>query len=110
MWGGTLLSSGLCLYINVVGVTSLPSFLWMLLLGSLTVSLSGVLVFVAAQRLEGCTKLLDQAPRGVTEADIIILWERVLERDGGKIFALLAAGLSSLAAGGILLTWRLILI
>jgi len=101
MWGGTLLSCGLSLAVSTLGATSIPTFLWMLLLGSFLVALSGILLFLASLRLEACIRILDQAPKGVTEDDLIQIWKNTFDRHGQRIVIPFILG-CILALGGIL--------
>lgn len=108
LWGGTLLSSGLSVFIGIVGLTSAPSFLWLLLLGALLVTVSGILVFLAALHLEASLAVFEGLPGNVSGKDVERLWASSFERHGSAILSRLITGVIFGITGSALLLYRIL--
>jgi hypothetical protein len=108
LWGGTLLSSGLSIFVGVVGLPSAPSFLWMLLLGALLVTVSGILVFLSALRLETSLTVFENLPGNVSIRDVDQLWASSFEQHGGAVLVRLLSGCAFAIVGSVLLLYRIV--
>src|SRR5258708_39311455 len=99
LWGGTLLSSGLFIFIGIVGLTTRPSLLWMLLLGACFIAIAGIMLFLAALRLETSRQVFDRLPPNVSQDDIDRRWWSSLDQHGAAIITRLVLGCTLTLAG-----------
>jgi hypothetical protein len=110
MIGGTLLSSGIGAYVNVVGSTDLPKGVWFLGIGALCLSISGIALFAAANQLDAILKPVHGAPTDMKPAELDAIWAASFKERGTTLTANFVVGVLLGILGAGLLSYRLTLI
>lgn len=110
MIGGTLLSSGIGAYINVVGSTDLPKGVVFLVIGAACLSASGIAIFVASNQLDSILSPVHSAPAMVKSKELEAMWDESFRRHGAALTATFGCGVVLGIIGTAILTYRLALI
>lgn len=110
MIGGTLLSSGIGAYINVVGSTELPRGVVFLVIGALCLSASGIAIFAASNQLESILTPIHGAPAMVKPQELEAMWDESFRHHGTALTVTFGCGVVLGIIGAALLTYRLALI
>ncbi len=110
MVGGTLLSSGIGAYINIVGSTDIPKGVVFLMIGAASLSASGIAIFVASNQLDTILKPIQGAPAVVKPQELDAMWDASFRRNGRALTVTFVCGVVLGIIGAGLLTYRMTLI